>query len=194
LKKHNQPLDICSNSNDVNITVNPEKYTNNESFNPDHVNSKWFLNLSKIDLPHQVSTLLQFGGRFCLPTHINKKLAIHEYIKDIESNSTFQNSNKQSLIRNIAIPQFYKFLKNTQPRNQWDDNIMYKLKITNQFCKNNKNIIFTRADKGNITVALDKDSYLQKIEELLKDDNTYTSVTKNPIHPIEKNLNCLLKN
>jgi len=67
---------------------------------------------------------------------------------------------------------------------------MYKLNITNQFanCKNYQNIIFTRAYKGNITVVLDKDSYIQKIEDLLNDDNTYTVIIKNPIQFVEKNL------
>jgi len=32
---------------------------------------------------------------------------------------------------------------------------------------NNPNIIFTRADKGNITVALKKTEYLNKTEEIL---------------------------
>jgi len=55
LKKHNQL--IRTNSNDVNITINPEKYINKGIFNLNHVNSKWFLNLSKTELPYQVSTL-----------------------------------------------------------------------------------------------------------------------------------------
>jgi len=35
--------------------------------------------------------------------------------------------------------------------------------------KRNLNIIFTRADKGNITVAWNKNEYFNKIEELLHD-------------------------
>jgi len=42
----------------------------------------------------------------------NKKHAIHEFIKDIESNMTAHKINNQFLIRNTAIPQFHKFLKN----------------------------------------------------------------------------------
>jgi len=38
---------------------------------------------------------------------LNKKVAIHEFIKDIESNTVFHNSNKQTLIRNISIPQLF---------------------------------------------------------------------------------------
>jgi len=48
------------------------------------------------------------------------------------------------------------------------------LNTTIQFCKKNPNIIFTRADKGNVTIASDKTSYTKNIEELLNDKSTYT--------------------
>jgi len=41
------------------------------------------------------------------------------------------------------------------------------------FCKNNPDMIFTRADKSNVTVAIDKMEYLNKIETMLQDQNTY---------------------
>jgi len=59
-----------------------------------------------------------------------------------------------------------------------DSKLIHLLHTTKQFCKNNQNIIFIRADKGNITVAMDKSPY-KKIGELLKDDNTYTVVKRN---------------
>jgi len=61
-----------------------------------------------------------------------------------------------------------------------DIQIIDLIKITNKFIKNNLNIIFTRADKGNITVALEKSEYLNKIEEMLNDTETYEKVNKNP--------------
>jgi len=48
------------------------------------------------------------------------------------------------------------------------------------FIKNNPNIIFTRADKGNITVTLEKTEYLNKIEEMLNDTETYEKINKDP--------------
>jgi len=49
---------------------------------------------------------------------------------------------------------------------------------TINFCKNNSNIIFIRADKDNVTVALNKDQYINKIELMLQDENTYITVKK----------------
>jgi len=66
--------------------------------------------------------------------------------------------------------------------------------ITQQFCRDNLNTIFTKTDKGNITVTMDKKRYVNEINDLLKDVNTYMMVKKNPIKSIERELNNLLKN
>jgi len=54
-------------------------------------------------------------------------------------------------------------------------------RITKKFRKENLNIIFTRADKENVMVALNREDYKTKMEEVLQDENTYTPVKKNPI-------------
>ena len=55
------------------------------------------------------------------------------------------------------------------------------------------NVIFTRADKGNITVAMDRVDYINKMEKLLKDKETYSIVKNNPIKKVEKDLNTIIK-
>ncbi|XP_018398305.1 PREDICTED: uncharacterized protein LOC108776248 [Cyphomyrmex costatus] len=53
--------------------------------------------------------------------------------------------------------------------------------------------VFTKADKGNVTVALDKKDYIKKMEDMLNDKNTYIVVKKDPMKSLEKNLNTMLK-
>jgi len=63
-----------------------------------------------------------------------------------------------------------------------DIQIMDLLKITNnKFVRNNPNIICIRVDKGN-TVA-DKIEYLNKIENMLNDTETYSIINKDPKDP-----------
>jgi len=64
-------------------------------------------------------------------------------------------------------------------------------KSTVNFNKEHLNIIFTKADKGNITVTLERELYIKKMEELLGD--TYTKIKKNPMKNLEKTLNNFLK-
>jgi len=181
--------------NDINITIDPNQYDNKSHDLLEHPNDKWFINLTNSPIPHEVTALLQFGERFCLPSYLNKKTAIHEFIKDIESNTAFHNHNfnKQTLVRNISIPRFYNFLKCKPSTNPIDSKLIYLHNVTKRFCRENQNIIFTRADKGNVTVAMNKEFYIHKIEEILNDEHTYTVVTRNPIKSIENNLNNILK-
>jgi len=64
--------------------------------------------------------------------------------------------------------------------------------ITKKFIKNNPNIIFTRGDKGNITVALERDNYLNIIEEMLNDTDTYTKIIKDPTKKLTSDIRDVL--
>jgi hypothetical protein len=66
-------------------------------------------------------------------------------------------------------------------------------RLTSQFYKN-PNVLFTQADKGNVVVALDRESYIEKMEEALNNTSTYNIVKNNPASGLERNLNKLLKN
>ena len=46
-------------------------------------------------------------------------------------------------------------------------------KVTHLFVKEDPNIIFTRAGKGNITIALNKDYYIDNVNNMLLNTNTY---------------------
>jgi len=63
---------------------------------------------------------------------------------------------------------------------------------TVEFTHNNPDVIFTRADKGSVT-ALNKNVYINKVEELLSDKGTYEVIKRNPALSIERNLNETLK-
>ena len=54
------------------------------------------------------------------------------------------------------------------------------IKSTHHFLKNNPNILITKADKGNTTVALDKTKYVNEIKTMLSDSRTYTPLKKDP--------------
>ena len=57
---------------------------------------------------------------------------------------------------------------------------------TKQFLKTNKQLLVTHADRGNITVVLNRDSYDGQMLELLNDISTYKKVD-NPENMLKKN-------
>lgn len=66
--------------------------------------------------------------------------------------------------------------------------------LVKKFLRDNRDILFTRADKGSITVAIDRNDYIEKMERALGDTNTYSRNNYNPVKKIERSLNSLLKN
>jgi len=56
-------------------------------------------------------------------------------------------------------------------------------------------VIFTKADKGKVTVALERQDYISAMEKLLYDKNTYIIIKKNPIiyKNVKRNLNFIIK-
>lgn len=69
-----------------------------------------------------------------------------------------------------------------------------KLKSTKNFLKDNPNLFFTSADKGNVTVCLEKNTYVEKMTNLLFDPPTYTVVKRNPLNMLKNNTSKVLKN
>jgi len=111
-----------------------------------------------------------------------------EFIKNIENNlwklptesRTRIREQSKSIIKNIPTFSYPKTLQN-----EW---LTRSLWTTKSFLHSNKDLILTRADKDNVTVALDKTDYLSKVEDLLRDRNTYTVVKKDSTKKLISNL------
>lgn len=61
--------------------------------------------------------------------------------------------------------------------------------LTKKFLRKHPDILFIRADKGNVTVVMNKKDYMTKMEKLLSDKNTYKIDKKDP----RKNITCELR-
>lgn len=63
---------------------------------------------------------------------------------------------------------------------------------TKQFLKDNPDIIVLNADKGNVTVIMKKDDYIDKMQQLLNDEKTYEILPIDPTNKIEAKCNKLI--
>jgi len=178
----------------MEINLDPRKFIDSKLDPLSHTNNKWFINLTNTTIPEKVSNLLQLGGKFGLPIDsFSKKNAIHEFIKDVEFHNRNISEAVKSKIRNTTIPFFHRLIHNKNSEKMREKKLIELKNVTVKFCKSNPNVIFTRADKGNVTVAIDKIDYLNKIETMLQDQNTYMLINKDPMKNIEKCLNTRLK-
>ena len=84
-------------------------------------------------------------------------------------------------------------LLHTKGRLDKNDAMIKKWLIcTKRFVREHPDILFTRADKGNITITLDKHDYITKLEGMLSDGSTYETVDKDLSKKITNELRTLL--
>jgi len=156
-----------------------------------NINNKWFINLSSTHIPDNIVSFLQLGGNFSLPV-TNKTQLTTEFIINFENNLGKLPPAERAVIRNKSTNIFKSIPSYQYPLNKIHKDLLHLNVITKKFLKEKPNLIITRADKGNITVALEKVEYIHEIEQLLIDKETYAVVKKNPINKLILNLRELL--
>jgi len=173
------------------INILPNEFSLESPLNKLH--DKWFVNLSKKTIPEEVSLLLQLGERFNLPfkTNDNSKITV-EFIKCIEKNLFKETEVISSAIRNQSIPIIKRMYNTTKNINNNEKFLLRCLHHTKKYVKNNPDILFTKADKGNATVAIDVLEYNNKMIENLSDTNTYIVIKKDPIKKLSNNVKNVL--
>ena len=114
-------------------------------------NNKWFKNLTDIQIPNYVVDTLSLGEKFNFKIDLNYK----DFFEILKSVAVFYNKNLDydmiNKIKRRSLCIVNKNIHNKQHININDRIISYKLEKTKKFMKDNKDILFTRADKGKIT-------------------------------------------
>jgi len=153
----------------------------------------WFVNLSKKNIPEDVIRLLQLGEKFSLPLGGNDKDRITiDFIKCIEKNLLNEMEVIGNSIRNQSVP-IIKRIHNIKKNGNDNDKMLLRwLNCTKKFVKENPDILFTRADKGNATVAMDLSHYKNSMNDILSDPNTYIVIKKDPIKKLFSSMKSLL--
>lgn len=131
------------------------------------------------------------GGNFSLPA-INTTRVTTNFIVNHENNLSKLPPDKRIVVRNRFANIINSLPSYRYPLSKTHKELLHLNSITKNFLKENPNLIVTRADKGNVTVALDRDKYILEIEKLLKDEETYVVVNKNLINRLISSLRALL--
>lgn len=148
---------------------------------------KWLVNLSNTKIPQEIEQMLALGHNFNM-TESTKSFEIPPFITEFQNNIWLVPKNKRDYLRgtfiNILVNHLNK-LNNTKAN--------HNISLLKKFIRGNDNLIITRADKGQVTVVLNKSEYISAAEEMLTDDNTYTKTNKNHTDRIQKINNKILK-
>lgn len=80
-----------------------------------------------------------------------------------------------------------------QQNDQFSKYVLYVNKQAISFLKKHKNIVILPADKGNVTVAMMREDYDEKMSHLLSDRSTYWRVRQNPTTTLQARNNNIVK-
>ncbi|XP_071576680.1 uncharacterized protein [Temnothorax nylanderi] len=164
-------------------------------FNNDR--TKWLVNISKKSIPANVSRFLSLGDRFGLPINNSdakdRLRTTLDIVKNFETNCYKLPENMVSGVRNSVAESLKVFLSKSRHLDYIDRHILNEFKNCKAFLKNNDDIFVTRADKGQITVVMDKIEYIGRMSDVLNDESTYKKLIKDPIKQLTHKLNQLVK-
>ena len=85
------------------------------------------------------------------------------------------------LVREKIVHCIIKDGKNKKHLTSFEKNLQNNIKKTRTFLRDNKDLLVTRADKGNATVIINKNAYINKVELQLNNTKYYSKLPKNPI-------------
>ena len=162
------------------ICLNKHKNSNN----PD----PWLINYSNIILPDSVSNIIRLGDKFSSSFVSSKNEHIFEIVKDLETNIHKIPEEKQDEFRHKVLSLSSKYINKPKHISDFDRSIAMKIKSTQEFLKDEKQLLVTKADKENITVVLNKSDYNKKMNDLLNDQSTYEKINSNPLSQLQKNV------
>ncbi|XP_011869804.1 PREDICTED: uncharacterized protein LOC105563102, partial [Vollenhovia emeryi] len=159
--------------------------------------SKWIVNICNKQVPKSVLDFLSLGDKFGLPIN-NKNLKDRsnftlEIIKNFEINAHKIPDDILDETRSLICNNLNKFLNKNNHVNTIDKFLLSQFSSCNRFLRDNEDVFVTRADKGQVTVVMNRDSYTEKMLDLLNDNNTYKSITRDPIRKITNKLHELIK-
>lgn len=147
-------------------------------------NEKVLINLSSTNIDNNTITALGYGMKFAT-TRRPTASSIANSIHVLEKKSSIS-SQQLDITKGII----YRCLL-TQPI--IESNIPRRFSVSINKLKTNESIHITKADKCNSFVILDKINYIEKMNELLSDQNTYKKLIKDPLPDIIKHFNSQLK-
>lgn len=87
----------------------------------------------------------------------------------------------------------HKWLSKQKHVTAIDKYLLKGFSICKKFLKTNDDILVTKADKGQVTVVMNRAEYVEKMNVLLNDQSTYKKLNKDPVNRVRMTVNELVK-
>ncbi|XP_073826795.1 uncharacterized protein [Musca autumnalis] len=158
-----------------------------EELNIQH-NDHWFVNKTTTTFPEDVKWLLSLGDKHCLPT-TRREFPLFKFIADAEDIIQCNNDKEQQEMGRTKLTTMIESHTNKMRENPRDKFIISTVERTRNFIRQNKDILILNADKGNVTVAMSKTDYEERMRTILSDIMTYQRINKDPTASLQRKNN-----
>jgi hypothetical protein len=149
---------------------------------------KWLVNLTETTIPEDVQQVLKLGDKFSVPI-LNKKIPVEDIISSVESTIYRFDDEVKIEIRNKFTNILTNFKQNPDKFSPHEVSFSKLHKKAQIFLKDHPELLVLSADKGNVTVIMNRIEYSEKVEVLLSDRSTYVPVEKDPTPTIQRKVN-----
>lgn len=154
--------------------------------------NNWIKNLTGRTIPQEHLNILSLGDKFNLPIK-NHHTPNAEIIAHLEPTiQKLENTLDRTELRNKLCNILTNHRKMRGKKTTFDTILHMQIEKTKQYLKENPDILVLNADKGNVTVLMNKNDYIHKMETLLNDNGTYQILKEDPTNKIEAKCNRLI--
>lgn len=150
--------------------------------------TKWFRNVSSVQIPNDITQLLSLGPKFSIEIP-KKEVSVQRILAEVEnilSFDSYSDDNNRNILRARATNNITNYLLKAPVINNYYQKKFYEAR---KFLHDNPQILILPSDKGNVTVAMDKDRYDSLALDILRDEKYYAVLTRNPTTTIQNKSN-----
>lgn len=148
-------------------------------------NDKWFVNKTNTTIPDDVQWLLSLGQKHTIPTN-KRQFPLFKLIADGEDCIQTLIDKEDQEIARTKLTSMLENHMNKHSLTMRDRFVLNTVEQTRTFLHKNKNILILNADKGNVTVAMEKEDYESRMNDVLNDMMTYRRINKDPTSSLQK--------
>ena len=142
----------------------------------------WVRNISSRPLDKTETHVLSYGLKHSVTP---KRIATESIVSSIEAVLSRQRDISESAKDNIRS----RIASTVQSASIPDNNLTKDEQQALKRLKNDNNIVILPADKGRVTVVMDKTDYFDKMDALVNDKQTYEELKRDPTPALQRKLN-----
>lgn len=163
-------------------------YLKSQQLDRINVQSNWFRNTTNFNVPTDIKNFLALGPKFSIPP-LQRDTSLAHLMADVDNIV----SNLTPTTRNLLTAQAVNAITNHVHKIQQCNSQLHNMyRRASLFMKNHPELLLLQSDKGNVTVLMNNDQYIQLANNIIQDKLYYLPLERDPTSTIQQKANKLV--